>query len=152
MRAVELRTDVPRYVLFLENPTKTYRNEIEGSIQQRIRSQIGQFITEATPESALQPLSKFPEPLRQLKDRGGKIRALGTWCKTDSYDLIVVQILYDKADENDYLPYKYEFANRGTEHQERFEDVDESSFGEKIEEWKGRPDLKVFTAADFEKS
>lgn len=152
MRTVELRTDIPRYVLFLENPTKVYRKEVEGSIKQRIQKQVKQFIAEATPESALEPLSKFPDPLRQLKDRGGKIRALGTWCKTNSYDLFVVQILYDKDDENDYLPYKYEFANRGTQHRERFGNMNMPIFEEKIAEWQSRDDVVVFTAAVFEES
>lgn len=149
MRTVELRTDVPGYVLFLENPTKVYRRNIEGSIEQRIRRQVEQFITGATPESALQPRSKFPNPLRQLKDRGGKIRALGTWCKAESFDLFVVQVLYDKGDENDYLPYKYEFAERGEDLQERFDNMERDVFRRKIREWQNQSDLLVFTPEDF---
>lgn len=152
MRTVELRTDVLRCVLFLENPSKIYHTEVEGSTRQRIHKQIRQFLTEATPESALQSLSKFPNPLRQLKDRGGKIRALGTWCKTDSFDLFVVQVLYDKADEDDYLPYKYEFVNRGSDLRKRFEEMHVAVFEEKIEEWQNRSDLVVFTADDFTES
>lgn len=152
MRTVEIRTDVPRYVLFLENPTTVYRNETEGSVKQRIDGLIKQFVTEVTPESALQPISKFPDPLRQLKDRGTKLRALGTWCKTDSFDLFVIQILYDKDDENDYLPYKHEFASRGNDHRERFENMSVSAIDKKVSEWQSRSDILVFTANDFTES
>lgn len=106
MRTVELRSDSSRYVLFLENPTKIYEQRLEGSVRQRVDAQVNKFLEEASPESAFQDAQKFPSPLRQLKDRGGKARALGTWCQGDAFDLFVVQILYDKDDENLFLPKK----------------------------------------------
>lgn len=145
MRTVELRSDTSRYVLFLENPTKMYENRLEGSIQRRVDTQVSQFLTEVTPESALQDVQKFPSPLRQLKDRGGKVRALGTWCQGDGFDLFVIQILYDKDDEDSYLPKKHIFAEQGEEYQERFETMSHEELQAKVQEWNSRPDLLVLS-------
>lgn len=145
MRTVELRADTSRYVLFLENPTKVYQQRLEGSVRQRIDAQVNKFLTEVTPESAPQDVGKFPTPLRQLKDRGGKARALRTWCKGDGFDLFVIQILYDKDDEDLYLPKKYVFADRGEEYQERFETMTHEELQAKTQEWESRTDLVVFS-------
>ena len=132
-------------MLFLENPTRVYKKHLEGSIQQRVGTQVNQFLTEVTPESALQDVQKFPSPLRQLKDRGGKARALGTWCKGDGFDLFVVQILYDKDDEDSYLPKKNVFVEHGNEYKERFQAMSSGELQEKAVEWDSRPDLLVFS-------
>lgn len=145
MRTVELRSDTSRYVLFLENPTNIYEQRLEGSIRQRVDAQVNKFLTEVTPESALQDAQKFPSPLRQLKDRGGKARALGTWCRGDGFDLFVIQILYDKDDEDSYLPKKHVFAKRGEEYKERFEAIPHGELQEKVQEWSSRTDLLVFS-------
>ena len=145
MQAVELRSDTSRYVLFLENPTKIYEQRLEGSIRQRVDSQVNKFLTEVTPESALQDAQKFPTPLRQLKDRGGKARALGTWCKGEGVDLFVVQILYDKDDEDTYLPKKHVFAERGEGYKDRFEAMSHEELQMKVQEWISKTDLLVFS-------
>lgn len=144
MRTVELRSDTSRYVLFLETPTKIYEQRLEGSIRQRVDAQANKFLTEVTPESALQDAQKFPSPLRQLKDRGGKARALGTWCKGDGFDLFVIQILYDKDDEDSYLPKKHVFAKRGEEYKERFGAISHEELQAKVQEWNSRTDLLTF--------
>lgn len=145
MRTVELRSGTSRYVLFLENPTKMYETRLDGSVRQRVDTQVNQFLTEVSPESAFQDRRKFPPPLRQLKDRGGKARALGTWCKGDGFDLFVVQILYDKDDEGSYLPKKHVFAERGEEYKGRFEAMSCEELQEKAREWRSRSDLLVFS-------
>lgn len=145
MRTVELRSGTSRYVLFLENPTKIYEQRLQGSIRQRVDAQVNKFLTEVTPESALQDAQKFPSPLRQLKDRGGKARALGTWCKGDGFDLFIIQILYDKDDEDTYLPKKHVFAERGKEYKERFEAMSHEELQAKTQEWNSRTDLLVFS-------
>lgn len=145
MRTVELRSSTSRYVLFLENPTKIYEQRLEGSIRQRVDSQVNKFLTEVTPESALQDAQKFPSPLRQLKDRGGKARALGVWCKGDGFDLFVIQILYDKDDEDTYLPKKHVFSERGDEYKERFEAMSHEELQAKVQEWNSRTGLLVFS-------
>lgn len=145
MRTVELRSDSSRYVLFLENPTKIYEQRLEGSVRQRVDAQVNKFLEEASPESAFQDAQKFPSPLRQLKDRGGKARALGTWCKGDAFDLFVVQILYDKDDENLFLPKKYVFAERGEDIEERFAAMSHAKVQEKVQEWDSRTDLLLFS-------
>ena len=145
MRTVELRSDTRRYVLFLKNPAKVYTETIEGRIRQRVNTQVNQFLTEETPESALQDRQKFPTPLRQLKDRGGKARALGTWCKGEGFDLFVVQILYDKDDENTYLPKKHVFARQGREYEERFEAMSGDEIETKADEWEVRDDVLLFS-------
>lgn len=132
-------------MLFLENPTKIYEQRLEGSIRQRVNAQVNKFLTEVTPESALQDAQKFPSPLRQLKDRGGKARALGTWCKGDGFDLFVIQILYDKDNEDSYLPKKHVFAEQGKEYKERFEEVSHEELQAKVQEWDFRTDLLVFS-------
>jgi hypothetical protein len=148
MRSVELR-DTSRYVLLLESPTKVYQTRIEGSIRNRVDAQIRTFLTEASPESGLQDAQKFPSPLRQLKDRGGKARALGTWCKGDGFDLFVVQILYDKDDEGSYLPKKHVFAERGTDYVERFETLSHETMQQKIGDWTDNEDLLIFSTGDY---
>lgn len=145
MRTVELRSGTSRYVLFLENPTKIYEQRLQGSIRQRVDAQVNKFLTEVTPESALQDAQKFPSPLRQLKDRGGKARALGTWCKGDGFDLFIIQILYDKDDEDTYLPKKHVFAKQGKEYKERFEAMSHEELQAKTQEWNSRTDLLVFS-------
>lgn len=147
MRTVELRSGTTRYVLFLENPANVYRNSLEGSIRQRVDTQVEQFLTEASPESALQNVRKFLPPLRQLKDRGGKARALGTWCQGDGFDLFVVQILYDKDDEASFLPKKHVFAERGVELEEQFGSMSHGEIREKVREWRSRDSLMLFSDA-----
>jgi hypothetical protein len=145
MRTVELRSDTSRYVLFLENPTKIYEQRLEGSIRQGVDAQVNKFLTEVTPESTLQDVQKFPSQLRQLKDRGGKARVLGTWCKGERFDLFVIQILYDKDDEDTYLPKKHVFAERGEGDKERFKATSHEELQAKVQEWNSRTDLLVFS-------
>jgi hypothetical protein len=144
MSVVELREDTERFVLLLENPTRVYREQIEGRIENRVETQIDQFLHEVTPESALESVDKFAPPLRQLKDRGAKVRALGVWCRGDGYDLFVVQALFDKDDEGTIYSWIDEFRTRGKNLDDRFSDADHGEILEKIESWRDRNDLLVF--------
>lgn len=146
MRSVELRSDTDRYVLFLENPTSVYRNQLEGSGRGRVDTQVNQFLDELTPESALQDAGKFPDPLRQLKSRGGNIRALGTWCQGESYDLFIIQALFNKKDEDQIYTYTNRFQRRGRSLQEKFNDLTSSEIEAKVGEWRDRDDLHLCTS------
>lgn len=59
--------------------------------------------------------------------------------------MFVIQILYDKDDEDLYLPKKYVFADRGEEYQERFETMTHEELQAKTQEWESRTDLVVFS-------
>lgn len=111
MRAFPLRSSIPSYALLLETPTNVYRTVLEGHQCDRVEAQVEKFVA-GEPESAFTDASKFPDPLRQLKDRGGNVRAFGTWCRTDAFDLLVVQAIYRKHDEDGFLARQHQFAER----------------------------------------
>lgn len=142
-----LRSGLPTFVLLLETPTRVYREVLEGHQRKRFDQQLSKFLT-GEPESAFEPVGKFPPPLRQLKDRGGNVRAIGTWCQNDAFDLLVVQAIYRKPDEDRFLARQRLFAERGVKLEDRFADVDSESFRVKADEWEGRDDVLVFSAAD----
>jgi len=148
-RVVSLRTSTDRYVLLLKTPADVYWSTLDGQQTQRVDAQIEKFLEEATPESALQPEPKFPSPLRQLKDRGGNIRALGVWCQGEGYDLFVVQILYTKGTEDEYLPQRYMFAERGEDLQAEFGDRDQDDIAAKAQKWRANEDLLLVTPEDL---
>jgi len=141
-------TDDPRYVLLLDSPTDVYRNRLEGSTRQRVDNQLASFLTEATPESGLADEGKFPYPLRQLKDRGGKVRGLGVWCATEEFDLFIVMALYDKDDEKRYYETIEGFVEEGMKYKEKFEDISHSALEEMVEDWSQSDGLFVFTEED----
>ncbi|MGK2230669.1 MAG: hypothetical protein ACI9QA_000828 [Methanobacteriota archaeon] len=142
--------DEPRYVLLLDSPTEVYRDRLGGSTRQRVDSRLAGFLTEATPESGLTDEDKFPYPLRQLKDRGGKVRGLGVWCATEEFDLFFVMALYDKDDERKYYDAITEFIKDGKEYKEKFENMSLDTLEKKVEEWSQNDGLMVFTEADMD--
>lgn len=145
VRHIELRSHTDRYVLFLENPTEVYRRQVEGSTKERVDNQVRKFLEEDSPESALQDEDKFPDPLRQLKDRGGQVRALGVWCQGDGFDLFVIQILFDKDDEETIYAKSGAFQARGDDLATEFGDEDRETIATKADEWRERDDLRLCT-------
>lgn len=148
MCAFPLRSSIPAYALLLETPTDVHRNVLEGHQCTRIEAQVEKFVT-GEPESAFTDVSKFPNPLRQLKDRGGNVRAFGTWCQTDVFDLLVVQAIYRKRDEDGFLARQHQFAERGKRLRETYEAIDHDRVRTKVAEWRDRADLVVFADRDF---
>jgi hypothetical protein len=144
MEAFPLRSDTERYVLLIEASAEVYDERLDGSQKGRFDNQTDKFLEEQTPESGLQDADKFPTPLRQLKDRGGQVRGLGTWCKGDDFDLFVTQIICPKSKENSYLPYKEKFSNEGKQYKDRFESMNLNQIKEKAVEWRQRDDLILF--------
>lgn len=71
------------------------------------------------------------------------------WCQGEGYDLYVVQAIYDKHDESDYLPKQYVFAERGAEFTDRLEGLDQEPLSERVSEWRANEDLLVFTPDDL---
>lgn len=141
--------DSDAYVLLLGDPTIRYQNDLDGHERSRFCTQIEKFAVEATPESALESEQKFQTPLRQLKDRGAKIRALGTWCNGDGFDLFVVQVVFLKDDESKVYAKESQFASHGRGYQERFESMHHSDIEQKVVEWQQRDDLLIFGEDDF---
>jgi hypothetical protein len=148
MSAVPI-SDVPSFVLLLSRSAEVYENELDGSKSDRLQNQIKKFIRCVSPESALEDEDKFTRPLRQLKDRGGNVRALGTWCDCDGAELFVVQVVYDKRDEDRVLPRQDEFASRGGDLKSEFEPMGADSIRQKTTEWRQDDDLLVFGPEDF---
>lgn len=148
MRAFPLRSTIPSYVLLLETPASIYRNVLEGHRCSRVETQVEKFVI-GEPESAFTDVSKFPAPLRQLKDRGGNVRAFGTWCRTDEFDLLVLQAIYRKRDEDGFLARQHQFAERGKGLQETYEALRLDDLQAKVRGWRERADLVVFTDGDF---
>ena len=149
-RWIPLGSEDDRYILLLANPANIYRHDLEGNQRSRIDNQLKKFIIEETPESALEDEEKFKTPLRQLKDRGGQVRALGTWCNGGDFDLLVVQVLFHKDDEDDVYPYEHSFSSRGKDHQKRFENMSSPEIEDKVSEWRDRDDTLVFDKSDFD--
>jgi len=144
-RRVELREGTDRYVLLLEGATAVYRDRLEGSIRSRFNNQINGFLFEDTPESALEDEDKFPTPLRQLKDRGGKVRGLGVWCQGSGYDVFVVQVIYNKEkDEDKILAKAGKFQGRAQKWDDEISNKDNELIEAKIDDWERNPDIEVF--------
>jgi hypothetical protein len=147
MAAVELRSGTVRYVLFLESPTRAYRNELEGDLRDHVDTQVNQFLEEATPESALQAEGKFSTPLRQLKSRGGQVRGIGVWCQGEGYDLFILQILFRKGDEDRVYAKQEPFRYRGEQLVDRFGGIEKEAIEEKADEWRSRDDFLLFSSS-----
>jgi len=148
-RVVSLRSSTDRYVLLMESPATMYRRTFDGHQRQRVQTQFEKFLVEATPESALRPEAKFPSPLRQLKDRGGNVRALGVWCQGEGYDLFVTVAIYDKSDEDSYLSKQAEFAEYAGSIAGQFDDREQDEIAAKAQEWRTDPDLVLITPEDL---
>lgn len=142
---VPLRDETDRYALLLERATTLYREEFEGRQRSAVDTQLNQFLTGTTPESALEKDRKFPTPLRQIKDRNKKIRGLGTWCQGEAYDLFIVQVLYHKDDEDDVTPYKHRFSGRGSSLKDKFDGETREVIAAKADEWRERDDVILQT-------
>lgn len=145
MAFVPLRTDSDRYVLFLRSPLEEYQRQLEGRERQRTDAQIRKFLTESTPDSALEDERKFTTPLRQLKDRGGKVRALGVWCQGEVYDLFIIQTLFNKDDEDRVYAKTGGFASNGRDLRERFDGRDYDFICQKADEWREADHVKLVT-------
>jgi len=145
MGFIDLRGGTDRYVLFLKNPKRVYEDILEGHQQSRADAQVRKFLTEATPESALQDENKFRTPLRQLKDRNGRVRALGVWCQGPGYDLFIVQVLFDKADEDNIYSGLDELQEKAFELDAKFGGCDSEWLSKKADEWRDRSDVLLFS-------
>jgi hypothetical protein len=144
-RRVEIRDSTDRYVLFLEAPTETYRQQFDGQVQQRVDQQLEKFLTESSPEAGLKDKDKFPHPVRQLKDRGSNLRAFGIWCQGSDYDLFIIQKFYDRENDDPVMQRKYIFAEEGENYQQKFSDLEHDEIVAKVDEWRDREDLLVKT-------
>jgi hypothetical protein len=127
---------------------------MDGRERGAFKDQINKFLTEATPESGLQPERKFPLPLRQSKDRGGQIRALGTWCQGDDYDLFIILVIYYKTDTNNETGARNKIGRKlksgelqslGNEYKNKFDNQTASYIDKKRQEWKESEDVIIFT-------
>lgn len=142
-REVPLRDDTPAYALLLEAAHETYAR-LDGSRTIRIHDQIEQFLCNPSPDAALEDPQKFPDPLRQLKDRNAKLRGLGVHCHGDNYDLLIVQVLYDRDNQDKYTLRSDRFASRGERYRDQYHDIDHETLQPKIEEWAAASDKSVF--------
>ncbi len=153
-REHSLRDETDRLILLIGAAVDSFQTEMDGRERGAFKDQINKFLTEATPESGLQPEGKFPSPLRQLKDRGCHVRALGTWCQGDDYDLFITLVIYYKTDTNNEIGARNkigcllesgELQSLGNEYKNKFDNQTASYINKKRKEWKEREDLIIFT-------
>jgi hypothetical protein len=144
MSAVSLRSGTDRYVLLLEDAAREYRT-IDGSTRASLDALFDTFLTEPTPQSALEAEAKLPNPLRQLKHRGGSVRGFTVWIRGTGFDLLVVQTLFDKGDERRFYGRIDEFATDAESLRERFDEYTAGDIAAKAREWERREGLLVKT-------
>lgn len=149
-----LRDETDRLILLIGAAVDSFQTKMDGRERSAFKDQINKFLTEATPESGLQPERKFPSPLRQLKDRGGQIRALGTWCQGDDYDLFIILVIYYKTDTNNETGARNKIGRKlksgelqslGNEYKNEFDNQTASYIDKKRQEWKESEDVIIFT-------
>lgn len=139
-RRVPIRDETDRYVLFLDETAEAYRNQ-DGSRQSRVDTIVQKFLTEDSPESALEDEDKFTRPLRQIKDRNGNIRGLGVWCQGTGFDLFVLQALFPESRKEEFYRKEGLFLPKATDLKDRYGGADKTRIEEKRDEWDADPDL-----------
>ena len=117
-----------RAVLYLPAATQTL-DEIDGSRESGITNEAEKFL--GSPRTAW---DKHPEDyLWQIRHLGSNTRAFATWCQNEEVDfeMLIVQDIYKKANEDDYWDDTGEYNEAGRKYNEMFAALSREGY----EEW-----------------